>query len=196
MILIYVRVLVPIVNWQNQQLDIIQGKLQQLNKLNLVVVNKSKYEENYAIAHELLDKSSKSFYFDNTTTKLDVQRQIEALFDSNKVSIVMFSWVFDETQLVRTLRASVKYKGREPDVIKTFWDLSHRTQIVRHVQWTFKKDRRNPSLEQASGVMTIEFYAVTPIKYLDTKLELVPYVSSNDEFIESDKNNHAWRAGR
>jgi hypothetical protein len=154
-------VIVPLLAWQNDQLEIIHGKLRQLSKLELLIGSRSEFADSYQNLSKVLKKAKVDFHSDDDSTKLLIQRQIEDVLSNNDVTVEGFQWVLDESGLVRVLRASIKIKGREDGVVKTLWDLARLPKIVNQVGWTLRFNNWGPaSSAGTNGNLILEFFAL------------------------------------
>lgn len=170
-VLVAIRlVLLPLLNWQNDQIQSIALKLRQVAKLESLQAQLSQYEEKVALTEVLLDKASEGFFSDDDKTKLRIQKKIETLFESNRLSIQDFSWIFDDITGVRTLRASIRYRGQLADVIKVKLLLAQDPKLIREVYWQQSiKNNVGSSLGSSSGTSTFEFYAATIEEKINAK---------------------------
>ena len=103
--------IVPLLAWQNDQLEIIHSKLRQLSKLELLIGSRSEFADSYQNLSKVFKKAKVDFHSDDDSTKLLIQRQIEDVLSNNDVIMEGFQWVLDESGPVRVLRASIKIRG-------------------------------------------------------------------------------------
>ena len=170
-VLVAIRVvLMPLLNWQNDQIQSLTLKFRQVAKLESLQSQLSQYQEKVELTEVLLDKAAKGFFSDDDKTKLRIQKKIEVLFESNKLSIQDFSWIFDDSSEVRTLRASIRYRGQLADVIKAKLLLAQDSKLIREVYWQQSiKNNTGLSLGNASGTTTLEFYATAIEEKINAK---------------------------
>ena len=92
--------------------------------------------------------------------KLNIQKKIEEMFDDNSLIIQDFTWVFDEDDELRVLRASVRHEGDLSDVIRVLLLLAQDSRLIKEVSWrqSIRNNGAN-SLGSSSGTTILEFYA-------------------------------------
>ena len=161
-ILVLIRFFImPVFSWQQDQLRSLKVKTQQLSRLTFLIENQDQRQEKNAHYKDLLSRASDINFSDQDGAKLQIQKQVENIFDSNSVTVSGFDWILDSEGSVRKLRASVKFKGTSTRLIKTFWDLSRQEKLMRQLDWKFRfKSVSSKTLGSASGSITLEFYAL------------------------------------
>ena len=156
-------VVMPIVDWQADQMLALEAKRLQLSKMtNMVDSTLTLAGRRGSLASELSDRA-RYFFDDNDDLKLTIQAGLEKTFADNKVDLERFSWVLDEAEggQVRTIRALVGFKGDSDNVIKIWLSLANQTKLatVQEVRQRFVEKR--PSLLGTSrGTVVLEFYAL------------------------------------
>lgn len=167
---IFKLVIVPLWTWQNEILEDLQAKNLKLSKLSSVISNHENLRSQLNEIQSDMQMLTQLFFLNHDTIKLSVQKEIENMFEKNSVKIEGFNWVFDsENGVVRSLRASIKYSGSTEDVIKTFWDLLQIPQVIDQLEWRSRFVAGNDSLGNASGDLTLEFFAISEAVYASLK---------------------------
>jgi hypothetical protein len=155
--------LVPLYEFQSQQNEKLIAKSRQLEKLQLLLEGKDLLESDAYAVNEIINEATSRFYADSGTVKLDIQKQCEKVFDQNAVVMNSFDWVSDTGEVVRTLRASVRFSGKTRDVITAFWDIARFSNAVKIVSWSQRiQNNQRDSMGSSKGDLVIEFYAVKP----------------------------------
>jgi hypothetical protein len=160
--LLVIRFLVvPVYSWQQDQLFSLKLKTQQLSKYRFLIASQGERQAKKSYYEDLLDRAAGISFTDQDDVKLQIQKQIETIFDDNSVTAERFDWILDSRGAVRELRASVQFKGSSANVIKTFWDLSRHPKLMRQLDWKFRfKSASSKRLGSASGSIVLEFYAL------------------------------------
>ena len=161
-VLVLVRfIFLPVVSWQNEKIEPVCLKAKQLDTLDSILARQDEYVEQRTLIDHAIVQAKGVFFSDNGTTKLTIQKKIEEIFKANNVSIQAFNWIFDESDDIRTLRATLRYKGALKDIIKVFLDIAQIPQVVREVSWRQSiKQGGGGALGTSTGDVVVEFYAV------------------------------------
>ena len=159
--LILIRLIIlPLFDWQNNQIQSLSIKSTQLSKLQAVSAQRDYYEQQLDLLGDQTEKATLGFFDDNNKTKLNIQKKIEEIFDDNSLIIRDFTWVFDEDDEIRVLRASVRHEGDLSDVIRVLLLLAQDSRLIKEVSWrqSIRNNGAN-SLGSSSGTTILEFYA-------------------------------------
>ena len=159
--LILIRLIIlPLFDWQNNQIQSLSTKSTQLAKLQAVSAQRDYYSKQHDLTDDQTEKAMLGFFDDTDKTKLTIQKKVEGIFEGNSLIIQDFTWVFDEDDEVRTLRASVRHQGDLSDVIRVLLLLAQDSKLIREVSWRqMIKNNGTNSLGSSSGTTTLEFYA-------------------------------------
>tara|TARA_B110000967_G_scaffold205844_1_gene251244 strand:- start:26 stop:559 length:534 start_codon:yes stop_codon:yes gene_type:complete len=154
-------IFLPVLSWQNEKIESVRLKAKQLDKLDSILARQDAYVEQRVLIDQAIVQAKGVFFSDNGKTKLTIQKKIEEIFKVNNVSIQGFSWVFDESDDIRTLRATLRYQGALKDIVRVFLDMSQIPQVVREVSWRQSiRGGGSDTLGDSTGDITVEFYAV------------------------------------
>ena len=159
--LILIRLIIlPLFDWQNNQIQSLSIKSTQLAKLYAVSAQRDYYEQQRDLLDDQTEKATLGFFDDNNKTKLTIQKKVEEIFDGNSLIIQGFTWVFDEDDEIRVLRASVRHEGDLSDVIRVLLLLAQDSRLIKEVSWrqSIRNNGAN-SLGSSSGTTILEFYA-------------------------------------
>lgn len=171
--LILIRLIIlPLFDWQNNQIQSLSIKSTQLAKLQAVSAQRDYYSKQHDLTDDQTEKAMLGFFDDTDKTKLTIQKKVEEIFEGNSLIIQDFTWVFDEDDEVRTLRASVRHQGDLSDVIRVLLLLAQDSKLIREVSWRqMIKNNGASSLGSSSGTATLEFYANAKSKNRSSKPE-------------------------
>lgn len=171
--LILIRLIIlPLFDWQNNQIQSLSIKSTQLAKLQAVSAQRDYYSKQHDLTDDRTEKAMLGFFDDTDKTKLTIQKKVEEIFEGNSLIIQDFTWVFDEDDEVRTLRASVRHQGDLSDVIRVLLLLAQDSKLIREVSWRqMIKNNGASSLGSSSGTTTLEFYANAESKNRSSKPE-------------------------
>ena len=150
----------PLWAWQSEQLGQLQAKYRQLSKLTTVVNGQASYGGQAQQLTAEIARLNDYFYIDSSATKLTIQQDIEKIFAEHAIKVEGFSWLFDEGQALRSLRAAVRFSGDYHNMMKALWALANQPKVVRQVDW-------RQSLQPAGGIkaytakgtINLEFFA-------------------------------------
>jgi hypothetical protein len=154
--------LIPLIEWQSTQREQLERKFRQQDKITQTIESADLYRDELIILNAKLQDASQYFYADSDRTKLEVQKDIEAIFLENDLTIKGYTWVIDTDSAVRALRVSVRFSGSIDSMIKTFWKLGRMPRLIRVIDW---EQRTNQSSDKdlglTNGRVTLEAYAVS-----------------------------------
>ena len=161
-VLVLVRfIFLPVVSWQNEKIESVRLKAKQLDTLDSILARQDAYVEQRVLIDQAIVQAKGVFFSDNGKSKLTIQKKIEEIFKVNNVSIQGFSWVFDESGDIRTLRATLRFQGALKDIVRVFLEMGQIPQIVREVSWRQSiRGGGGDDLGDSTGNVIVEFYAV------------------------------------
>jgi len=150
----------PLWAWQSEQLGQLQAKSRQLSKLTTVVNGQASYGGQAQQLTAEIARLNDYFYVDSSATKLTIQQDIEKIFAEHAIKIEGFSWLFDDQQTLRSLRATVRYSGDYHNMMKALWALANQPKMVRQVDWRQSlKTAVGIKAYTAKGTINLEFFA-------------------------------------
>ena len=150
----------PLWAWQSEQLGQLQAKHRQLGKLMTVVNGQASYGGQVQQLTAEIAYLNNYFYVDSSATKLTIQQDIEKVFAEHTIKVEGFSWLFDDGQALRSLRASVRYSGDYHNMMKALWALANQPKVVRQVDWKQNlQSAGGVKAYAAKGTINLEFFA-------------------------------------
>ena len=153
-------VVLPLWAWQSEQLGQLQAKHRQLSKLNTVIDSQSSYGRQAKQLNAEIARLNNYFYVDSSATKLIIQQDIEKIFAEHTIKVERFSWLFDDGEALRSLRATVRYSGDYHNMIKALWALANQPKAVRQVDWRqILTSAAGIKTYTAKGTINLEFFA-------------------------------------
>jgi hypothetical protein len=153
----------PLVSWQNAKVDELSFKRNQAAKINDIASNKFENSENLEALRASIVAAEDYFYVDDDATKLAIQRDLEELFIRNELVVTGFNWVVDTPSSIRSLRATLFFKGSQKNMITTFLNIAMWPKIIKVVEWSQQMRSYQPKeLGSTQGFVTLEFYALNP----------------------------------
>lgn len=167
LLLIIRFILVPILEWQQTQIDSIKSKELQLSKTNHVIDNVA--EMNEALQRLTNSNQEKQVrYFEQTSTnafKLQLQQQVESLFSQYELKITNFSWVTDLPGQISQARAKISFEGSTVSFAKVQIAISQLPKFLNIAQWDLRIVGMNDNkLGKANGSIVLIGYNVAPHK--------------------------------
>lgn len=154
--------LMPLIEWQSTQREQLERKFRQQDKISQTIESVDLYRDELISLNAKLQGASQYFYVDSDRTKLEVQKDIEAIFLENDLTIKGYNWVIDSEGAVRTLRVSVRFSGSIDSMIRTFWKFGRMPRLIRVIDW---EQRTNQSagkgLGLTNGRVTLEAYSIS-----------------------------------
>ena len=169
----------PLWAWQSEQLGQLQAKYRQLSKLTAVVNGQASYGGQAQQLTAEIARLNDYFYVDSSATKLTIQQDIEKIFAEYAIRVEGFSWLVDDQQTLRSLRATVRYSGDYHSMIKALWELANQPKVVRQVDWR----------QGLTAVMGIKAYAVKGTINLEFFARAGAPVSSVQASLPSQKGS-------
>lgn len=171
---------IPVLSWQQGQLLSLKVKTQQLSQLTFLIESQDQRRAKNFHYKDLLSRAADINFTNQDNAKLQIQKQVENIFDSNSVAVSRFDWILDSEGSVRRLRASVNFKGSSTRVIQTLWDLSRHERLMRQLDWKFRfKSASSKILGSAFGSIILEFYALPEDYVAEEQRATLPAVGSN-----------------
>ena len=156
--------IVPIMEWQQNKIDRLSATYRQYEKLVYASLNQDSFEKIAESLRAQVIETEALFHIDGEQLKLDRQKEIEALFIQHQLVITRFNWVFDASDSIRTLRATVHFSGSVDNMMAALWELATKSQFTRQVEWQ-QQIRMLGDNDRGStvGRITLEFYALTRV---------------------------------
>jgi len=152
--------ILPIIEWQAEKVASIKVKNLQLAKIA------------YASSGQLVSNSAKQdllsevvsaeryFFVDSDSTKIDIQRAVEAAFVDAGLVVTRFVWLVDADGPIRVLRAGIYFTGNTQQMMRAFWELLSWPQATRQLEWNQQMKSSGPEdCCSTFGNLTLEFYA-------------------------------------
>ncbi|WP_286271768.1 hypothetical protein [Thalassotalea hakodatensis] len=154
-------IVVPVFDWQQENIDDITAKATRLNKAENVIARK----ETLAVSLtdvEKINERTKTLYHSFSSTnemKLSLQQQVEKKFSQHKVKIKNFTWPNELEGDIKELRAKIFFEGDTNDIALLHMDLSDQATFFNIVEWTiYIRRMKENSLGEASGSLVFSAY--------------------------------------
>jgi len=157
-------VIIPILDWQQEQITKIQVMSKRLTKVEQVlerlptikVALKSVQEENSLLQEK---------YYNNTsinTFKLQLQQQIERLFEQHNLTVKNFNWVLGVKGKLDQERANISFRGKTKDFALLQIAIARLPKLINTAQWTLHiKKMNDESLGEANGTLILIAYNIS-----------------------------------
>ena len=172
----------PLWAWQSEQLGQLQAKYRQLSKLTTVVNGQASYGGQAQQLTAEIARLNDYFYVDSSATKLTIQQDIEKVFAEHTIKVEGFSWLFDDGQALRSLRAAVRFSGDYHNMMKALWALANQPKVVRQVDWKQNlQSAGGVKAYTAKGTINLEFFARAGAPVSLVQASLPPQKGSMDE---------------
>jgi ribosomal protein L23 len=172
----------PLWAWQSEQLGQLQAKYRQLSKLTTVINGQASYGGQAQQLTAEIARLNDYFYVDSSATKLTIQQDIEKIFAENVIRVEGFSWLVDDQQTLRSLRATVRYSGDYHSMMKALWALANQSKVVRQVDWRQALTAvMGIKAYAAKGTISLEFFARSGAPVSLVQASLPPQKGSADE---------------
>lgn len=156
--------LLPLIAWQNIKIEEWSSKRGQLAKVNDIASSGASYLKELEILRQNITDAEGYFYLDDDAAKLAIQRDLEELFLREGLVVTGFNWVIDSPDAIRTLRATLFFKGSVKNMVTTFWNMAIWPKLIRIVEWSQQiKNDQSGKLGSTQGFVTLEFYALKPM---------------------------------
>ena len=163
----------PLWAWQSEQHGQLQAKYRQLDKLTTVVNGQASYRDRSQQLTAEIARLNDYFYNNSSATKLTIQQDIEKIFADHAIKVEGFSWLFDDGQSLRSLRAAVRYSGDYHNMMKALWALANQPKAVRQVDWLQNlQSAGGIKAYTAKGTINLEFFArvAAPVSLVQASL--------------------------
>ena len=175
--------LLPLLEWQHLELQELKAKIYKLQKMDHIIENAPKNEEQLRELAAKIDTLSPYFYSNSDKVKLEIQDDIEKIFSSNNVAIERFSWISGASisEEIVPLRVLVGFMGETRDVFRALILISNHSRVSKHVEWRNRitGDADN-YLGRSRGHITLEFYARDhSLRYISNSTD--PAAKSEDD---------------
>jgi hypothetical protein len=163
-------IFIPLVEWQENRVAVIEVKARQLDKIATLIDGAAANEEMLVRSQENFSALRGSLFADEDGVKLGLQQSIRSIFSKQKVTMSSFEWSHDEfTGPLRTLKATVLFHGNTEGMILSFMQLRTATKVVKISEWNQRFTQTAPGrLGTTRGSMVVEFYAIGPGESLIT----------------------------
>ena len=172
----------PLWAWQSEQLVQLQAKSRQLSKLTTVANGQASYGGQAQQLTAEIARLNDYFYVDSSATKLTIQQDIEKIFAEHAIKLEGFSWLFDDGQALRSLRATVRYSGDYHNMMKALWALANQPKVVRQVDWRLNlQSAVGMKAYKVKGTINLEFFARAGAPVSLVQASLPPQKGSADE---------------
>ncbi|CAI8297174.1 MAG: Uncharacterised protein [Porticoccaceae bacterium UBA1117] len=155
----------PLLEWQSAQFEELGVKSRKLAKLEQVIAREASYKSKLEALRKNMEANAGFLYENTSNTKLNIQRDVEHLFEKGGLSVTGYTWISDADGLmggIRTLKSTVYFSGGLSSMVKVFWELASAPKLIRVVQWNQQiQSGREGAVENAAttGGVTLEFLA-------------------------------------
>ena len=155
----------PLLEWQSAQIEELGVKSRKLAKLEQVIAREASYKSKLEALRKNMDANAGFLYENTSNTKLNIQRDVEQLFEKGGLSVTGYTWISDADGLmggIRTLKSTVYFSGGLSSMVKVFWELASAPKLIRVVQWNQQiQSGREGAVENSAttGGVTLEFLA-------------------------------------
>jgi hypothetical protein len=156
---------IPLFEWQQSQLSLIEGKRAQKAKINQLIKSQSSLEKrNVEISQSIRDIKN-TFFVDDDKLKLKVQTEIEGMFEAGELRLEGFVWLLDNPGKIRTLRAKVFFNGPVHSLIQLMWDISSRPELFSIIESRQTLAEREGFFSGTQGFVIVEVRALSEDLY-------------------------------
>ncbi len=125
---------VPLFEWQQSQLSLIESKITQKAKIDQLIKSQSSLEKQNAEIGQSIVEIQDLFFVDDDKLKLKVQTELEAMFEAGELRLDGFVWLVDNPGKIRTMRAKVSFNGPVYSLIQLIWDISSRPELISIIE--------------------------------------------------------------
>ena len=154
-------ILVPLLAWQDNQIDRLKLKSLKLQKSLIASSRQDSYEDELSNIQSELSRSRKYFFTNGSSMRLTIQQEVEAIFSQNDLNLTGFNWLSDASGYVTAHRATVFFKGSTAQMISAFWDLSGHEKVISQIEWRQQIGHLGADqVDITSGSVMLEFYAI------------------------------------
>lgn len=163
-LLILIRfILIPVFDWQQEQINEINEKEQRLSKTDNIITRLPYVNA----ASDKLKKSNSKLqerYFNQpslNTFKLQLQQKIEKLFSEHNLKVTNFNWVIEIPGEITQVRAKISFEGTTKDFAELQLNIAQLPKLLEIAQWTLHVKRMNAnSLGKVKGDILITAYNI------------------------------------
>lgn len=154
-------ILVPLLAWQDNQIDRLGLKVFKLQKSLIASSRQDSFEEELSNIQSELNRSRKYFFTSGSSMRLTIQQEVEAIFSQNDLNLTGFNWLTDAPGYVTAHRATVFFKGSTAQMMGAFWDLSGHEKMISQIEWRQQIGHLGADqVDITSGSVMLEFYAI------------------------------------
>jgi len=158
-------ILVPILDWQQEQIKQITAKEQRLTKTNNIIARLPQIKVALAQLKQN-NQQQQSHYFNQAspnTFKLQLQQKIETLFTQHHLKVTNFNWVAEIDEQIAKARARITFEGSTKDFAMLQLAIAQLPKLLNTNQWTLHIKRMNDhSLGNANGNIVLTAYNIAP----------------------------------
>lgn len=158
-------ILVPILDWQQEQITQITAKEQRLVKTNNIL---ARLPQINSALEQLKQGNQKhqSRYFNqasSNTFKLQMQQKVEALFSKYNLKVTNFNWVAEINEQITQVRAKISFEGETKDFAMLQLAIAQLPKLLNIKQWSLHiKQMNEHSLGNANGSIVLTAYNIVP----------------------------------
>jgi len=158
-------ILVPIFDWQQEQILSLEAKQQRLVKTDDIISRLPQINVKLAEL-KTTNLQLQARYFEHTSSnafKLELQQKIEALFSKYELKISNFSWVVEIPNQISEARAKISFEGTTANYAMLQLAIAQSPKLLNVVQWTLQIKRMNSkSLGKVNGSLLLSAYSIAP----------------------------------
>jgi len=158
-------ILVPIFDWQQEQIDQIKEKEQRLVKTNNIITRLPQVELALAQLKESNQKQQARYFNQalSNTFKLQLQQKTEKLFSEHDLKVTNFNWVAEIPGQIMQARAKISFEGATKDFAKLQLEIAQLPKLLNIAQWTLHIKRMNDhSLGNIKGSIILTANNIAP----------------------------------
>jgi len=169
-ILIVIKfVLIPVIEWQDNQLQEIRLLEKKQQKIDKVLLNTSKVENlNLQLNKVLLKVNTALFsYQKESIFKLNQQKMLEAMLKKHDLKLDRIGWKtsaeVSESAMI-AYRLEMRLKGKTANVIQFITDLESHDKLIEINKFTVSfKGQNNKKLGTIIGNLTLQLYSYNKV---------------------------------
>jgi len=158
-------ILVPVFEWQQEQIDQIAAKAQRLVKTEHIVKRLPQINEALAQLKQS-NQQQQVHYFKHDSMnrfKLQLQQKIENIFSQSNIKVTNFNWVAETTEQITQARARVTFQGATKDFVLLQLAMAQLPELLNINQWDLHIKRMDTrSLGKANGNLVLTAYNISP----------------------------------
>jgi len=156
-------ILVPIFDWQQEQIDQITKKEQRLVKTNNIITRLPQVQAALAQLKESNQKQQDRYFNQSlsNTFKLQLQQKTELLFSEHDLKVTNFNWVAEIPAEITQARAKISFEGATKDFAMLQLEIAQLPKLLNIAQWTLHIKRMNDhSLGNVKGSILLTAYNI------------------------------------